>query len=69
MAASLGWHEGVYAYASLTKKRFVKFGRFMVSIHCVMASSVREYPVSAEEYELLEEAGRGVSATVRPFSM
>lgn len=24
----------------------------------------REYPVSAEEYELLEEAGRGVSATV-----
>lgn len=26
---------------------------------------VREYPVSADEYELLEEAGRGVSATVR----
>ena len=69
MAACSGWHEGVYAYQPLTKERFVKFGRFMVAIHCVMASPVREYPVSAEEYELLEEAGRGVSATVRPFSM
>lgn len=29
-----------------------------------MARFVRDYPVSAEEYELLEEAGRGVSATV-----
>ena len=30
----------------------------------IMARFVRDYPVSAEEYELLEEAGRGVSATV-----
>ena len=30
----------------------------------ITALSVRDYPVSAEEYELLEEAGRGVSATV-----
>ena len=30
-------------------------------------SAVRDYPVSADEYELLEEAGRGVSATVSPF--
>ena len=34
-----------------------------------MPSLVREYPVSADEYELLEEAGRGVSATVRHLSM
>ncbi len=34
-----------------------------------MPSLVREYPVSADEYELLEEAGRGVSATVRNLSM
>ncbi len=33
-----------------------------------MPSLVREYPVSADEYELLEEAGRGVSATVRQLS-
>jgi hypothetical protein len=25
----------------------------------------RDYPVTADEYELLEECGRGVSATVR----
>ena len=30
----------------------------------IMARLDRDYPVSAEEYELLEEAGRGVSATV-----
>jgi hypothetical protein len=42
---------------------------FFVSIYSVMPSLVREYPVSADEYELLEEAGRGVSATVRHLSM
>ena len=31
--------------------------------------SVRDYPVSAEDYELLEEAGRGVSATVSVLNL
>ena len=34
-------------------------GQITLSMVCC-----RDYPTSAEDYELLEEAGRGVSATV-----
>lgn len=45
------------------------FSSTLFLIAVPMPSLVREYPVSADEYELLEEAGRGVSATVRHLSM
>ena len=46
----------------------IKFTSVHLSEHLSCHSATREYPVSAEEYELLEEAGRGVSATVRPLN-
>ncbi len=60
-------------YASCLRKFVVRAALYLFSFNIwllipVMASAIRDYPVSAEDYELLEEAGRGVSATVRRSS-